>query len=312
MSGEQTVEVGRGIRLCYEALGDPSDPPLLLVMGLGQQMLAWSDEFCALLVEKGFQVVRFDNRDIGRSTKSHAPVPRFPQYLTRRFDPEQYALRDMAEDTAGLLDALELSPAHVVGISMGGMIGQTLAAHYPDHVRSLVSIMSTTGARNAGWVAPTTLRLMFGQPVPRDRDQAADRSITIFNQIRSAGFAFDEDFIRERARRAFDRDPRAAAGTARQMAAITKSGNRTGELAGIAAPTLVLHGDRDLMVHPSGGRATAAAIPNARHETIAGLGHDLPTGAWQKIVELIADHAHAADRAGAGQPDRAAAQGATG
>jgi pimeloyl-ACP methyl ester carboxylesterase len=297
-SGEQIVDVGRGVRLCYERLGSPSDPPLLLIMGLGQQLLAWSDEFCAALVARGFQPIRFDNRDIGRSTHWATRPPGMAQLVARRFDPEQYDLGDMAADTAALLDALELSPAHVVGVSMGGMLGQTLAARYPDHVRTLVSIMSSTGARRAGWAAPSTLRLMFHAP-PADRDQAADRAAVMFRHIGSRGFPFDEQAVRDRAKRAYDRDPHAASGTGRQLGAIVKSGDRTGELGRITAPTLVIHGDHDPMVHPSGGRATAAAIPNARLVTIEGMGHDLPPALYPRVVDLIADHAAQSDPAGA-------------
>ncbi len=294
-AGEQLAEVGRGIRICYERLGSPADAPLLLIMGLGQQLLAWPDEFCNALSARGLAPIRFDNRDIGRSTHFSTPPPRMAQLVARRFEPGQYDLGDMARDTAGLLEALDIADAHVVGISMGGMIAQTLAARHPQRVRSLVSIMSATGARRSGWAAPSTLRLMFGAP-PRDREAAAERSAMMFRHVGSAGFPFDEASVRDRARRAFDRDPRAATGTGRQMAAIVKSGDRTAELHRITAPTLVIHGDRDRMVHPSGGRATAAAIPGARLITIEGLGHDLPAGAFGRLVELIADHAENAER----------------
>jgi len=297
-SGEQMVDVGGGVRLCYERLGSPSDPPVLLIMGLGQQLLAWSDPFCDGLIARGLQPIRFDNRDIGRSTHATTPPPRMAQLAARRFDPEQYDLGDMARDTAGLLDALELSPAHVVGVSMGGMIAQTLAARHPDHVRSLVSIMSSTGARRVGWVAPSTLPLLW-RPRPQDRNEAADRAAVMFRHIGSRGFPFDEAYVRDRAMRGYDRDPRAAAGTGRQMAAIVKSGDRTAELGRITAPTIVIHGDRDRMVHPSGGRATAAAIPNARLVTIEGMAHDLPVGLYARIAELTADQAERVDRANA-------------
>jgi pimeloyl-ACP methyl ester carboxylesterase len=294
---EELIDVGRGITLCAERLGSPADPPILLIMGLGQQLLAWPDELCQGLVDRGFQVVRFDNRDVGRSTHVKAPPPRLNQLLTRRFDPGQYDLSDLAADSAALIDALELRPAHIVGVSMGGMIGQTLAAHYPDHVRSLVSIMSSTGSRRVGWTAPSTLRLVLSAPA-RDRDAAAERAAVMWKHIGSHGFPFDEQSIRDRAMRAFDRDPRAALGTARQMAAILKSGDRTRDLRRVKAATLVIHGDRDLMVHPSGAKATVKAIPGARLETIAGMGHDLPAGAIDRLIQLIADHAAQADRAG--------------
>ncbi len=290
---EQLVDVGGGITLCYVGDGNPSDPPLLLIMGLGQQLTAWPPALVDGLVSCGFHVIRFDNRDTGRSTHATNRPPRSGQLFTRRFDPDQYDLYDMARDTAGLIGALELGPVHAVGVSMGGMIAQTLAARYPDCVRSLVSIMSTTGARRVGWVAPSTLRLLLQKPA-RDRDSAAERAAVMFAHIGSAGFPSDPEQIRERARLAFDRDPRAAAGAARQLAAILKAGDRTRDLARITAPTLVIHGDRDRMVHPSGGRATARAIPGARLESMPGLGHDLPEGALERLVDLIADHAHAA------------------
>ena len=298
-SGEQLVEVGGGVTLCYERIGDAAAPPILLIMGLGQQLLAWPDELCEGLSAHGFHVVRFDNRDIGRSSHVSTAPPRMPELATRRFVPDQYTLADMARDTAGLIDALELRPSHVVGVSMGGMIAQTLAAHHPEHVRSLVSIMSTTGARGAGWMALSSVRLML-RPPPRDREAAAERAAVLSRHIGSHGFALDEEAVRDRARRAFDRDPRAAAGTARQMAAVLKSGDRTNELRRVTAPTLVIHGDRDRMVHPSGARATAAATPGARLITIPGMGHDLAAGTLGQLAELIADHARRADRAGEG------------
>jgi pimeloyl-ACP methyl ester carboxylesterase len=290
---EELVEVGGGIRLCVERAGDPACPPLLLIMGLGQQLIAWPDEMIEELMDRGFHVITFDNRDVGRSTRSKAPIPHRAQYITRRFSADQYDLGDMARDTAGLIDALEVGPAHVAGVSMGGMIAQLLAAHHPDRVRSLASIMSSTGSRKAGWVAPSTLRLLF-RPPPRDRDAAADLAASMWRHIGSPGFPFDEESVRERAGIAFDRDPRAAAGSARQMAAILKSGDRTSQLHQIKAPTLVVHGDRDRMVHRSGGKATAAAIPGARLLTVKGMGHDLPQGA--RLAQLIADHAESVDR----------------
>jgi pimeloyl-ACP methyl ester carboxylesterase len=286
---EQIVDVGRGVTLCAERIGSPGAPPVLLIAGLGQQLLSWPEDFCAALVDRGREVIRFDNRDAGRSW--HAPVrpPTRGQLVSRRFDPGQYDLGDMAQDTANLIDALELGPVEVVGISMGGMIAQMLAARHGARVRSLVSIMSTTGARRAGWISPSTLRLLLGKPA-RTREAAAQRSATMFRHIGSHGFPFDEPFVRDLAIRSFDRDPNGAPGTARQMAAIVKSGDRTRDLASITAPTLVIHGDRDRMVHPSGGRATAAAVPGARVETIAGMGHDLPRGAWEQLIDLIARH----------------------
>ncbi len=296
---EQLIDVGRSVTLCCERLGDPADPPLLLIAGLGQQLLGWPLGFCEALVERGLQVVRFDNRDAGRSWHAPLPPPSRGQLLTRRLDARQYDLADMAQDTADLIDALDLRPAHVVGASMGGMIAQMLAAEHPQHVRSLTSIMSTTGARRAGWTAPSTMRLLFGPPA-RTREQAAQRAASMWRHIGSHGFPFDEPMVRDLARRAFDRDPHGAAGSGRQLGAIMKSGDRTARLGAISAPALVIHGDRDRMVHPSGAQATAAAIPGACRETIAGMGHDLPAGAWPRLVELIAGHAAAADATAGG------------
>ncbi len=289
LESERFCDVGRGVTLCYETFGDPASPPMLLIQGLGMQLIAWPDALCERLVAGGLYVVRFDNRDCGRSTRPRVAPPSMVQLGTRRFVREQYALSDMARDTAGLIDALELEPVHAVGVSMGGMIAQTLAAQYPERVRSLVSMMSTTGARGQGRPAPSTLRMMLS-PVPKDEDGATERFVRMFRHVGSRGFPFDEEEARDRARQAYRRAFHPA-GTARQMAAIIKSGDRTAELAHIMAPTLVVHGDHDPMVNPSGGRATAEAIPGARLQTIVGMGHDLPDGALEQIAELLLDHA---------------------
>jgi pimeloyl-ACP methyl ester carboxylesterase len=242
-------------------------------------------------VAEGYRVVRFDNRDVGRSTRVVAPAPRPWQLFARRLDARQYTLDDMATDTAGLLDALEVPAAHVVGMSMGGMIGQTLAARAPRRVLTLTSIMSTSGARRVGRPAFSTYRRMFGPP-PRSREAAAKRLVGMMRHIGSHGFPFDEPEVRAIALEAWDRAGGAnPAGVLRQIGAIVKSGDRTADLGRINAPTLVIHGDRDRMVHPSGGEATAAAIPDARLETIAGMGHDLPAAACAQLVAAIAGHA---------------------
>jgi pimeloyl-ACP methyl ester carboxylesterase len=307
--GEQLIDVGRGVTLCCERFGDPAHPPLLLIAGLGQQLLSWPEDFCEALTERGFHVVRFDNRDAGRSWHAPARPPGLMQLVTRRFAPGQYDLADMAQDTANLIEALGLEPVHAVGVSMGGMIGQTLAARHPGRVRRLVSIMSSTGGLRVGRAAPSTLPLMF-KPPARDRDQAADRADTMWRHIGSHGFPYDEAMVRDLASRSFDRDSRSAAGAGRQIGAITKSGDRRAELRQISVPTLVVHGDRDRMVHPSGGRSTAETIPGARLETIQGMGHDLPLGARARLIELIADHATGADGARAAHGAAGGAAGA--
>jgi pimeloyl-ACP methyl ester carboxylesterase len=216
--------------------------------------------------------------------------PPNPVAMFRGGDPRhQYHLGDMARDSVGLMDALGYADAHLVGVSMGGMIAQTVAAHHPGRVRTLTSIMSTTGARRLGRPALSTWRRMLMSKPPRTRAEEMDRAANIFSHIGSHGFPFDEQAVRTYAGTAFDRDP-SPAGIARQLAGIFASGDRTAELAKIDVPTLVLHGDRDRMVHPTGGAATARAIPSARLETIVGLGHDLPLGAWEQIIDLITDH----------------------
>jgi pimeloyl-ACP methyl ester carboxylesterase len=287
---ETIVEVGRGIRLCYEQTGDPADPPIVLIAGLGRQLHSWPDDFVSTLAERGYQVTRFDNRDAGRSTHMASRPPNPVAMLRGR---NEYHLGDMARDTVGLLDALGHPDAHLVGISMGGMIAQTVAAHYPGRVRTLTSIMSTTGARRLGRPALSTWRRMLTSRPPRDRSEAMDRSANIFSHIGSHGFPFDEPAVREYAGIAWDRDS-SPGGIVRQLAGIFASGDRTAELRHIDVPTLVIHGDRDKMVHPTGGAATARAIAGARLETIVGLGHDLPRGAWNRIIDLIADHAASA------------------
>jgi pimeloyl-ACP methyl ester carboxylesterase len=284
------VDVGRGIELCYEQIGDPDDPPIVLISGLGQQLHgSWPTDFAAALARRGYRVTRFDNRDVGRSTHMDYPPPKPLTILRGGTHPRQYHLGDMARDTVGLLDALGYRDAHLAGISMGGMIAQTVAAHHPGRVRTLTSIMSTTGAPRTGRPALSTwYRLATAKP-PRTLLEAMERDVAIFRHIGSHGFPFDEERVRERAATGWDRD-RSSAGTPRQLAAIFRSGDRTAELRDIDVPTLVIHGDRDRMVNPTGGTATARAIRGARLETIAGMGHDLPTGAWNRVLDLIAEH----------------------
>jgi pimeloyl-ACP methyl ester carboxylesterase len=298
---ERFCDVGRGVTLCYETFGDPDDTPIVLIMGLATQMIAWHDEFCEQLAERAFHVVRFDNRDIGRSTHFDFPPPSTGQLVRRRFRPEQYTLSDMATDTAELIDRLGISPAHVVGASMGGMIAQVLAAEHPDRVRSLTSIMSTTGSRRHGQPALPVYRYLL-RPPPRDREGYIERAAAVFGLVGSTGFDRDEQYIRERAGRSYDRGYDVRAG-GRQLGAILSTGDRTKMLKRITTPTLVIHGTVDKMIRPSGGRATAKAIPGARLIEIEGMGHDLPRGAWPPILDAISEHARAAD----GARERAAA-----
>jgi pimeloyl-ACP methyl ester carboxylesterase len=292
---EQFCDVGRGITLCYETFGDPSDPTALLVMGLGTQMIAWHDDFCLQLAEHGLHVVRFDNRDIGHSTHVPGRPPTTAQLLSRSRRAARYRLADMADDAAGLLERLELAPAHVIGASMGGMIGQTLAARRPELVRSLVSIMSNTGSRRSGQPSLSLYPLLLRR-APRERSAFTEHMVRVFAAIGSPGLPRDVSDIRELAAASYDRD-HDPAGPGRQLAAIVASGDRTPLLHTITAPTLVIHGSGDRLVAPSGGRATARAIPGARLMIIPGMGHDLPRAAWPQIVTAIAEHASAADAA---------------
>ncbi|HEY0448929.1 alpha/beta hydrolase [Actinophytocola sp.] len=291
---ERTADVGRGISLTYEELGDAGADPLLLVAGLGQQLHSWPAEFCTRLADRGYRVVRFDNRDIGRSTHLRFRPASLAAMFLGRFPPQQYDITDMAEDTAGLLAALGCESAHLVGASMGGMIAQTVAARHPERARTLTSIMSTTGALRTGRPALSTLRLMAAKP-PRTRETAIAGAVRMFRHIGSAGFPFDEAGVRERAGQAWDRDP-STGGVGRQLGAIMRSGDRSAALRAVTAPTLVVHGDRDRMVRPAGGAATVRAITGARLETIPGMGHDLPKDAWPVLVDLIAGHARREDQ----------------
>jgi pimeloyl-ACP methyl ester carboxylesterase len=292
---EQFRDVGRGITLCYETFGEPSNPTALLIMGLGSQMVAWQEEFCGLLAARGLYVVRFDNRDIGRSTHVSGRPPTTAQLLTRSRRAARYTLGDMADDAVGLLRNLDLAPAHVIGASMGGMIAQLLAARHPRTVRSLVSIMSNTGSLRDGQPALRMYPILLGRPA-RGRDAYIAHMERVFAAIGSPGLPRDPEDLRALAGVSYDRD-HDPEGSGRQLGAIIASGNRTPELRRITAPTLVIHGSADPLVAPSGGRATARAIPGARLLSVEGMGHDLPRAAWPRLIDAIAEHALGADAA---------------
>ena len=282
---EQTCRVGE-IELAYETFGDPSDPTVLLVMGLGTQMIAWHEDFCEQIAGHGLHVVRFDNRDCGRSTTLPAAgAPSLRDIAIRPRRSASYTLDDMAGDAAGLLDELGIRGAHVVGASLGGMIAQTLAVRRPDRVLSLVSIMSTTGHRLVGQPQLRLYGLLLRRP-PKGRERYIDHMVRLFETIGSPGFERDHEELRRLAGRSFDRGHHPA-GTGRQLAAVAASGDRTKALRRLDVPTLVIHGEADPLVRPSGGRATARAIPNAQLMMIPGMGHDLPRAAWPRIVDGI-------------------------
>jgi pimeloyl-ACP methyl ester carboxylesterase len=288
-SGERIALVGK-LKLCYETFGSPDAPPLLLVMGLASQMLLWDEDFCEQLAAEGFHVVRFDNRDVGRSTiLRDAPMPKRWQLIVRDPRGAAYSLEDMADDAVRLLDHLGIGRAHIVGISMGGMIAQLVALRRPDRVLSLVSIMSSTGNRKVGRPNPRVARRLL-RKVPRDREGYVEDHIENYRIIGSKGFDFEEERKRERAGRLFDRGIHPA-GSARQMAAVVTAADRTPLLRVLRVPTTVIHGDADPLVDVSGGRATAEAIPGAKLLILPGMGHDMPRELWPQIIAAIVENA---------------------
>ncbi|WP_448612920.1 alpha/beta fold hydrolase [Modestobacter sp. URMC 112] len=266
------------VELCSDAFGDPADPSVLLVMGMGFQLVHWPEEFCRRLAAEGLRVVRFDNRDAGRST--HLPGRR-------------YRLEDMAGDAVRLLDAHGIAAAHVVGASLGGMVAQTMAVEHPGRVRSLASLMSTTGARGVGRTSLRVYRHALGRR-PRTTEEAVERRVRAFATVGSTGFPQDVDELRRTTALAFQRDPDSRAGARRQLRAVRTAGDRTASLRRIQVPTVVVHGTADRMCAPSGGRATAAAVPGARLVLVPGLGHDLPRGAWPVLLDAVVANARRA------------------
>ncbi|MFN7143044.1 MAG: alpha/beta fold hydrolase [Myxococcota bacterium] len=291
MSGR--APVGRGVELAYDEVG--TGEPLVLVMGIGCQMVLWDERFCALLAKRGFRVIRFDNRDIGLSTwfDDHG-VPNvqamLPRVLAGLPVTAPYTLSDMAADVAGLLDHLGLDAAHVVGASMGGMIAQHLAFEAPARVRTLTSIMSSPGSRRA-WLSsnPSALAKVL-RPRPVTRETALPHTVDLYRVLHGPALPFPEAEMRALLGRAIERAWHPA-GFPRQMAAILASGNRTRRLAAVRAPTLVLHGEVDPLIGVAAGRATAKAIPGARFSLVPKMGHTLPPEAWPALVDAIAGHA---------------------
>jgi pimeloyl-ACP methyl ester carboxylesterase len=284
-----------GIEIAYDTIGDPSNPSLLLVMGLGTQLIHWDVELCERFAERGFHVIRFDNRDAGRSTRIDAPVPNLKRAMAGLRIDAPYLLDDMADDAFGLLDHLGIEAAHVAGASMGGMIAQTMAIRSPERVLSLTSIMSTTGERRVGRPKLRVWGVLLRR-APRDKDAAVEYFVRVFRLIGSKGFPADEDRVRALAAEAYDRG-HSPAGTGRQLAAIMASGDRTERLRGLQVPTLVFHGRDDPLVPFRGGRATADAIPGARLIGIPGMGHDLPRQVWPQLVDAVAETAERASAA---------------
>ena len=274
--------------IAYEERGDPKHPTVLLVMGLAAQLVNWPPGFLQALVARDLHVVRFDNRDSGRSTHMRdAPPPDLPAVLRGDLSSASYTLSDMAADAVGLLDALKIDSAHVVGASMGGEIAQTIAIEHPARVRSLTTMMATTGDTSVGQPHPATMKALFGGPPARTREEVVARAVRSYAVVGSPAFPTDPAAVAEIAGLAYDRDYDEVA-IARQAVAEVASGDRTELLRALDVPALVLHGLADTMRDPSGGRATAAAIPGAELVLIDGMGHNLPPGLWEPIADHIA------------------------
>ena len=301
-----SVETARGagrarIDIAYERFGDPRLPPVLLIMGLGTQMLGWPEGFCNALAARAVHVIRFDNRDIGLSSHmTDAPPPDVRAALLGDSSSASYTLSDMAADVVGLLDALGLDSAHLIGASMGGMIAQTVAIEYPHRVRSLTSIMSTTGDPAVGQPTQRAIAALLSPP-GATRAEAIERTVSIVRVIGSPRFALDEAELRWRTGIAYDRDDDPI-GIARQLVAIAASGDRTKALRSVSVPTLVLHGADDPLVDVSGGRATAGAIPGAELVVFDGMGHNLPRELWAEIARRIGELVQRAEAGPAVRP----------
>jgi pimeloyl-ACP methyl ester carboxylesterase len=298
-SAHQPPQTARanGVNLCYEIFGDAAAEPMILIMGLGAQMVLWDDDFCRKLAARGFRVIRFDNRDIGKSShlsggKRLTALELLKLRLLKIPVQAPYKIRDMAEDTVGLMDALGIKSAHIVGASMGGMIAQEIAISFPQRVRSLTSIMSTTG--NPRLPQPTReAAAMLMAPPPASREEFLDRFVKTWKVLRVGSFPEDEALDRARGERIFERGLNPA-GVGRQLRAVLASGSRKERLRAVKAPTLVIHGTVDPLVRPEGGKDTAASIPGAKLMMIEGMGHAVPIRFWPEIIDAIDKHAHAA------------------
>lgn len=296
MKVEKKQNVGpSGIEIAFRKLGTASSPPVFLIMGAGAQMISWPEGFCMELVNRGLQVILFDSRDTGLSTHfTDAPVPDFPAVMAGDFSTVSYTLSDMAADTVGLMNAFGFDKVHLVGASMGGMIAQTIAIEFPSRVKSLTSIMSTTGNDAVGQTDYPALS-QLGTPPWNDREAYIKWRIRSLKALGSPGFPFDEQAAAEVSGLSWDRD-HDPLGMTRQAVAVIKSGDRTQSLHKLKLPTLVIHGKSDKMINVSGGIATAKAIPNAKLVLFDGMGHSLPQPLWTEIAGLIADHVQQAEK----------------
>jgi len=289
-----TAVLDSGMELVYDTFGNSSEAPLLLIQGLSWQMVMWDEGFCSALAERGYFIIRFDNRDIGQSTHMDtAGIPHIARLIAdiAAGKPVEvpYLLSDMAGDSFGLLDHLGISSAHVVGLSMGGMIGQTMAIQTPARVRSLTSMSSTTGAPDLPPPTPEALRILLTRP-PTDREGFIASFLATWRVLNGTTFSVDEGRVLRYAEATFDRGL-SLAGVARQTAAINASGSRREALRSLMVPTLVIHGSADPLIRVECGIDTANAIPGAKLKIIDGMGHALPVPVWREIIDAIADHA---------------------
>jgi pimeloyl-ACP methyl ester carboxylesterase len=290
---EQAIAKVNDIEIVFDTFGDPNKSPILLIMGLGAQMIDWKDDFCERLASRGYWVIRYDNRDAGLSTKfDDAGVPNMMQMLVASSQGETlespYTIKDMVDDGVGLLDVLKIEKAHVIGVSMGGMIAQSMAIHYPDRLASLISIMSSTGEMDLPLPTPEALAVLTN-PRPTDREGYIESSVDGWRFLSGPKFPPDENIVRKQAGLKFDRGIHPA-GVARQMAAILASGGRRESLKSVTIPTLVIHGDADPLVPVEGGVDTADAIPGAELIIMEGMGHYLPIELWPQLIDAIVLH----------------------
>lgn len=290
MSEDRFIELKSGVNLCYRDQGSSNGDPILMVIGLGFQLIHWPSELIDTLCENGYRVITFDNRDSGRSSRIDGPEPSLWQKLIAKAPEGSYDLGDMAGDAVQLLDHLGIDRAHVAGMSMGGMIAQVFTARYPERVKSLTSIFSTTGARKVG--QPThRMMLHFATLKSKTRDDYIKWNLQTLRLVGGPGYPSDPAANRELVGQAWDRGaPDLYRAMSRQIGAIFKSGDRTREVKTIRTPTLVIHGDRDPLVTPSGGEATAKAIPNARHVVVPEMGHEISPALVPELAGLILDH----------------------
>jgi len=289
--GEQQVATN-GLRINYDSFGDPSHPAMILVMGLGTQMIHWDDDFCKLLASQGFWLVRFDNRDIGKSTwLTELTAPGLVAFLGNSWFGNAlnapYLLNDMADDTLGLMDALHIEKAHIIGASMGGMIAQCVALKAPERVISLTSIMSTTGNRSLP-KAKKRVGMTLLRPLPKNIEQYIQQSLNVWQMLHTDNFPFETERIKKLLRYSRERGFNPA-GVSRQLSAIIDSPDRTAQLVSLMTPSLVIHGDQDPLVPVECGYATAEALPNGQLKIFKGMGHTLPKQLWPEISDGIVD-----------------------